>query len=68
MILAKLLRMEGLIGEISSGAYADVIVLERNPLEDIRVLDRHSTNLLAVVQGGYVFSSKIGSLKAETLR
>lgn len=35
---AKLLNMSGEIGCISAGAHADLIVVERNPLDDVRVL------------------------------
>ena len=37
---AALLRMEGKLGTIAPGAFADLIVLDGNPLEDIAVLER----------------------------
>ncbi|CAH0055919.1 unnamed protein product [Clonostachys solani] len=58
---AKMLRMEDQIGQIKEGFLADLIVLERNPLEDITVLDDKS-NLLAVVKDGYVAFSKLDRL------
>lgn len=37
---AELLRMEGRIGVVTPGAYADLIAVEGNPLDDIRALER----------------------------
>jgi imidazolonepropionase-like amidohydrolase len=39
-VAAELLRMEGQIGTLTPGAYADVIAVEGNPLEDIGALRR----------------------------
>jgi imidazolonepropionase-like amidohydrolase len=33
-------RSEGKIGVIAPGAFADLLVLDANPLEDITILDR----------------------------
>ena len=35
---AKILRMEDKIGSLEIGKYADMVVLDKNPLEDIRAL------------------------------
>jgi imidazolonepropionase-like amidohydrolase len=51
---AKLLRAEGQIGVIAPGAYADLIALEGNPLEDIRVLTNPERHLKLVMKGGTV--------------
>ena len=39
-VAAELLRMEGQIGALTPGAYADIIAVEGNPLEDIAALQR----------------------------
>jgi imidazolonepropionase-like amidohydrolase len=39
-VAAELLRMEGQIGALTPGAYADVIAVEGSPLEDITALQR----------------------------
>lgn len=36
---ARMLRQEQFLGQIKPGFAADLLVLARNPLEDIRVLD-----------------------------
>jgi imidazolonepropionase-like amidohydrolase len=49
---AKLLRMEGKIGTIAAGAYADLIVVEGDPLKDLSVLTGQGERLSAVMLGG----------------
>jgi len=60
---AKMLGKEGLLGEIKPGAYADLLVLDANPLEDITVLDRPEDHLLAVIKEGRVAVSSLPELK-----
>jgi len=48
---ARMLNLEGEVGELVPGAYADVLVVNGNPLEDIRILqDRR--NIAVVVKDG----------------
>lgn len=47
-----MLKQEGRLGTIAPGAIADMLVLERNPLEDITVLDRPELYLKAVFKEG----------------
>lgn len=49
-VAAELLRMEGQIGVLTPGAYADMIAVEGNPLEDIAALQR----VRFVMKGGSV--------------
>ena len=37
---AALLRMEGKLGTIAPGAFADLLVIDGNPLEDVTILAR----------------------------
>ncbi|WP_417457588.1 amidohydrolase family protein [Kordiimonas sp.] len=48
---AKTLGLEGQIGSLEAGKLADLIVLERNPLEDIRNTD----SLIYTVVGGRIY-------------
>lgn len=64
---ARYLRHEGKLGVIKDGAIADFLILEKNPLEDITVLDRMSENLLAIVKDGRVVASKVEGLQVDPL-
>ncbi|WWD00545.1 hypothetical protein V866_007479 [Kwoniella sp. B9012] len=48
--LAKMLGQKGKLGVIAEGAIADLLVLSRNPLEDITVLHRPELCLDAVIK------------------
>ena len=50
---AELLRIQNETGRIANGLAADVVVLERDPLEDIRILQDQSA-IRAVILGGRV--------------
>jgi imidazolonepropionase-like amidohydrolase len=51
-ISAKLCGMEDEIGVIKPGAYADLLIVDGNPLEDITTLERHDECLTAIMKGG----------------
>lgn len=48
---AALLKMDGLLGVIAPGAYADILLVDGDPLEDITVLERHENIALVIAQG-----------------
>ncbi|HET9307639.1 MAG TPA: amidohydrolase family protein [Candidatus Sulfotelmatobacter sp.] len=54
---AVMLEMEGKIGVLAPGAYADVIAVNGDPLRDIKVLE----NVDFVMKDGQVFRGKPGS-------
>lgn len=56
---AKMLKQEGRLGTISEGAVADILVLERNPLDDITVLDRPELYLKAVFKEGRQYKNEL---------
>ena len=62
---AKLLNQVGVLGTIAPGATADLIVLKKNPLEDITILDRPEDNLLAVMKEGQVEVSALTGLRTR---
>jgi len=49
---AKLLRMEGRIGTISADAYADLIIVDGNPLEDLTLLAGQGNHIPIIFQNG----------------
>ena len=52
---ARLLRAEGRLRVVAPGAYADLIAVNGNPLEDIRVLTYPERYLGLVMKGGVVY-------------
>lgn len=62
---ARQLGMEGLLGELVEGAFADLLFLHENPLEDVASLDRINENLMLVIKDGRIVKSRIDSLRPE---
>ncbi|TVY82947.1 Uncharacterized protein LSUE1_G003146 [Lachnellula suecica] len=62
---AKQIGMEGLLNELIPGAYADLLFLNENPLEDIICFDRKEENLVAIMKDGRFVKSHIAGVKAE---
>ena len=50
----RLCRLEGKIGIITPGAYADVVVSDVDPIEDLRGLAEPEANLSMIMKGGHV--------------
>jgi imidazolonepropionase-like amidohydrolase len=63
---AKMLGLPNKLGVISVGAHADFLILNKNPLEDVTILDRPEEHLEAVVKAGRVVSSALVGLNAAT--
>lgn len=66
---AKLLEMEGKIGVVKEGAFADLLILKANAhvLDDIGVLDRMDHASLAILKEGRVVMSRIDELKVDSV-
>lgn len=62
---AKLLRQEDTLGQIKVGFAADLLILNKNPLEDISVLERGEDHFLAVLKEGRVWSSRWTKLPTD---
>ncbi len=54
IIGAKLIGMEGRLGVIAPGAFADLVVVEGSPLQDISVLAHPEKNILLVMKEGVI--------------
>ena len=52
---AKILRMEDKIGSLETGKYADMVALDKNPLDDIRALRKPQ---MVFKQGALMFSDR----------
>jgi imidazolonepropionase-like amidohydrolase len=53
-VAAQLMDMEGKIGELKTGAFADIIAIKQDPLKDIKALE----NVQWVMKDGVVWKSK----------
>jgi imidazolonepropionase-like amidohydrolase len=57
--------MEGLLGELIPGAYADLLFLKENPLDDVTCFDRPKENVMAIMKDGRFVKSQIDGVKVE---
>ena len=62
---AELLMQKGLLGTISAGAYADILVVEGDPLADLSVLLQPEKNLKLIMKGGAIVKNELGSTTAH---
>jgi imidazolonepropionase-like amidohydrolase len=53
-VAAQLLRQEGVLGVIASGAVADLLIMDGDPSQDCGVLADPQKNLRLVMQGGRI--------------
>lgn len=56
---AELFQMEGEIGEVIDGARADLIAYDRNPLEDIAVLQAPEQHLKLIMKDGRIYKDAL---------
>jgi len=56
---ARLCRMEGEIGVVAEGAYADLLVVDGDPLSDISLLQADGAHLAAIVARGTFFKNEL---------
>lgn len=49
---ARIVRMEGQIGEITIGAHVDLVIVETNPLKGLDCFSQQSNSVVAVLQAG----------------
>jgi imidazolonepropionase-like amidohydrolase len=57
--------MEGKIGCIKEGAFADLLLLSANPLEDVTILNKPKEFVKGIVKDGRVVSSRVEGLRVE---
>ncbi|MGL5139280.1 MAG: amidohydrolase family protein [Beijerinckiaceae bacterium] len=56
---AKICMMEGRIGTISAGAYADLIVVDGDPLRDLALLTGQGKHMPMIMQGGRMVKNRL---------
>ena len=61
---AKVVRMEGQVGEIAEGAHADLLVVDANPFDGLECFAQAGNKVVAVIQGGRGVRDDLGLLPA----
>ncbi|MEP7027087.1 MAG: amidohydrolase family protein [Candidatus Eisenbacteria bacterium] len=56
---AEMMQLEGQLGCIQPGAFADLIVVDGDPIADISLLAANGTSLRAIVRGGEVVKNEL---------
>ena len=56
---AELFNMSKQIGEVINGASADLLIYNKDPLDNIKVLQNPDENLIFIMREGNVFKNKI---------
>ncbi|HEX3922423.1 MAG TPA: amidohydrolase family protein [Streptosporangiaceae bacterium] len=56
---AQLLRMVGDVGVVTPGALADLLVVDGNPLDDIRVLTTPEQTLKLIMKDGQIYKNEL---------
>jgi imidazolonepropionase-like amidohydrolase len=58
---AELLMAKGELGTIAPGAYADLLIVEGDPLTDIGVLSRPQQKLKLIMKDGVIYKNQLGA-------
>ncbi|RWJ06107.1 MAG: amidohydrolase family protein [Mesorhizobium sp.] len=61
LVGAEVVRMPGQIGVVAAGAFADLIVVDGNPLEDISVLTGLGKNVSLVMKEGRIYKDRLAA-------
>ena len=58
---AELCRMPGKIGTIAAGAFADMLVIEKDPLKDISVLAEQGRYMSMIMKNGAFVKNQLAA-------
>ncbi len=50
---------EGPLGVIKKGAYADLLIVDGNPLDDVRVLEDYENNIRLIMKDGKLYKNTL---------
>ena len=51
--------LDGPLGVIEKGAYADLLIVDGNPLEDVRIHEDYENNIRVIVKDGIVYKNTL---------
>jgi imidazolonepropionase-like amidohydrolase len=58
-IAARVLRQEGKLGVIAPGAFADLLVVDGNPLDDLGLFQDQGAHFAAIMKGGRFHKNRL---------
>lgn len=61
MVGAEIVGFPGQVGEIAKGAYADLLVVDGNPLDDVAVLTDPERRLRLIMSDGRIVKNELGA-------
>jgi imidazolonepropionase-like amidohydrolase len=61
VVAARLMRQEGRIGELVVGAYADLLIVDGDPTQELSMLSRPEEGIRLVMQGGRTVRSSLAA-------
>lgn len=56
---ARLVRMENKLGCLKPGAFADLIVIDGNPLKNLKLFDGEGSKLSVIMKGGRMYKNRL---------
>ena len=56
---ARIVRMEGKIGTLKAGAFADLIVVDGDPLKNLGLFQEQGKHLSAIMKGGKFHKNRL---------
>jgi imidazolonepropionase-like amidohydrolase len=59
VVNAELLMHEGKLGELIPGAFADLLIVDGNPLEDLSLFQDDGRNIRVTIKDGLVFKQEV---------
>src|SRR5688572_29205890 len=59
LVGAEIVRMEGKLGVVQAGAYADLLVVEGNPLKNLELLTGQGLHLSAIMKAGKLYKNRL---------
>lgn len=59
LVAARMCMLEGQVGILAPGAYADLLVVDGDPFRDLGVLQRGGAHLAAIMRGGRFFKNEL---------
>jgi imidazolonepropionase-like amidohydrolase len=56
---ARIVRQEGKIGTLKAGAYADLLLIDGNPLKNLGLFQEQGKHLAAIMKGGKFYKNRL---------